>query len=601
MCIRDRYYRNENNQLFHLKTLSNLDNYQLKTFEFPGKKVRKIRLESSRAFNVFEIGFLKRQPFESITFDFFKPREIGWLLSRHLSGNDDVKRIEVYTSNDLRNWELISELNPSHIGLQNVILENVRKARYLKYKFCLEQKDYAKANLWEVDVFDQNGPFGALPSDEPANYPLKDMMGVNVFWGMGDGKYSDEQGQRAIPALMTDVFSHFRSYHNMDWDVTNPSIRPDYAAMKFGNGKGTMAWVDWDKEYGYWKKLGYEIQAAIQFIPSFNDPSVWGDVYSNAYNFAYDFTRHFGPGHGNNTVSCIEIGNEPWEMSNDLYQEILSGMLKGAKDADPAMEVLPCALRSGMNVVDNLKYHNQVWEKLRNEQAIQLDGVNCHYYSYFRDDQEIRKSVWPEHAGSSFRGILNEVKYRNSNFPAKPLYVTEFGWDSKGGGADCVHAECVSEHAQAVYAVRAFLILNRFHVKRAYWFFYANEKMHSTVYSRSGLFCSKDHHFNVKQSFYALKNMRKVLGDAYFQKVIEESDRAYCYQYGKSNGQVSHLVIWRPVDADESAQVLYEIPRSFRIKSILLLDGNQQDFKAYNRIGSNEIRISSTPLVVEVE
>ncbi|MBI9035950.1 MAG: hypothetical protein JEZ03_15930 [Bacteroidales bacterium] len=594
------YYRDQNNKLFHVSTLSKEDDYQLKAIELPGKFVRKIRLESSTAFKVFEIGFLKEQIFESIVFDFFQEKKIAWISSRHLTGNGDVERIEVLGSNNLKQWELVTELDPDYVGLQNVILAKELEFQFVKYVFRLKQKDYSKANLWEVDVYDHFGPYGRNPADKPSKQPLKNLMGVNVFWGMGKNTYSDQQGDMSTSVLLADVFTHIRSYHNMDWDVNSPQQRPDYISKTNGRGIGSMPWLNWDKEYEYWANLGFGIQACIQFPSAFNDPVLWGDAYQNAYNYSFEFCRHFGVSYGNKTVKAIEVGNEPWEMPNELYLKVLAGMIQGAKDADPVMEIFPCALRSGVNVIDNLDYLNKTDQKLNAELASRIDGMNCHYYSYFRGADQLRAGVWPEHPGSSFRGILNELKYRDQNFPSKPIILGEFGWDSNGGGEDCTHDECVDEYAQAMYAVRSYLILSRLGIQRGYWFFYANEDKYSTQYSRSGLFSSVNHEFKEKPVFHALKSMRKQIGDLYFQKVIEESETAYCYQFGDENGKATHLVVWRPQNAEDYQKYSYAIPENYKIQSSMLLDGKQQSYTTVHQIRKNEVRISVSPLVLKL-
>ena len=55
-----------------------------------------------------------------------------------------------------------------------------------------------------------------------------------------------------------------------------------------------------------------------------------------------------------------------------------------------------------------------------------------------------------------------------------PSYLSEFGWDSSGGGESCAAPECVSELGQSLYALRASFIVARWGVVRASWFFYGN-------------------------------------------------------------------------------------------------------------------------------
>ena len=77
---------------------------------------------------------------------------------------------------------------------------------------------------------------------------------------------------------------------------------------------------------------------------------------------------------------------------------------------------------------------------------------------------------------SIFREILQIIRFRDANLPSLPIYVTEYGWDSPGGGEVCYSqmTRCVSEWDQAVYLARGLLMLARLGMQRATVFFYAN-------------------------------------------------------------------------------------------------------------------------------
>ena len=124
---------------------------------------------------------------------------------------------------------------------------------------------------------------------------------------------------------------------------------------------------------------------------------------------------------------------------------IILGMARGSKAADPAVRVLPGFLHMPELAVVLNQSHVEV-----------LDGIQLHLYSW-RQHQRGRTGVHPEHRFSLFRGLASWVDFRDRNMPGLPLLVTEFGWDSEGGGEQCdPHdlPECVSEHAQvSPYAI----------------------------------------------------------------------------------------------------------------------------------------------------
>lgn len=109
-----------------------------------------------------------------------------------------------------------------------------------------------------------------------------------------------------------------------------------------------------------------------------------------------------------------------------------------------------------------------------------------------------------------------------------PVYVSEFGWDGAGGGATCVgHGpECVSERAQAVYAVRGALLCARLGAYRASWFFFADlGSDKSGVFARSGLTTSVETGSVPKQSYRAMAGLVRVLGSSHFLGAVQEDDQ----------------------------------------------------------------------------
>jgi hypothetical protein len=151
-----------------------------------------------------------------------------------------------------------------------------------------------------------------------------------------------------------------------------------------------------------------------------------------------------------------------------------------------------------------------------------------------------RTGVWPESRVSLFGELLRLDAFRRASLPSLPLFVTEFGWDSAGGGEDCGMPECVSEVAQARYLVRALLMLSAVPgVERASVFFYANTGDDDDsiggapaglqVFSRSGLTGSAKTGFERKQSLRALETLVATAGDMVFHRAVQRGDDAWAF------------------------------------------------------------------------
>jgi hypothetical protein len=208
------------------------------------------------------------------------------------------------------------------------------------------------------------------------------------------------------------------------------------------------------------------------------------------------------------------------------------------------------------------------------------------------------------------------------NTPALPIHLTEWGWDSAGGGEDCnpppersadlPFPECVSEDAQALYAIRGALVLARKGLSRLTWFFYGNTGRSLAdwdrtkgVFSRSGLASSQSAGFRNKQSLYALEDFISLLGETHFLSVIREDRDAYVYLLGSEDGTPSHVVAWRPISAEDSSSKVITISTAITgvIKSWSLL-GTLTACSVQPHIQTNDetvaLTVSRCPVVLSI-
>lgn len=580
------------------------DNFQLKRWEIPGGRAKSVELAAPADFEVFEIAALAGLPKESVVIDWGSTKPVGTIHTRHWAGEQAAVKTVLWLSDDGKDWRLAAELDPEvlHTFISDVSPEIA--ARYLKVEHTLPARDWNKVFLWEVRVYDRFGPYGSRPPAHMGYTTLRELLGVNGYWSWGTNQYAEQLKPDGGPWRYRPVASHARNYHDLTWDIPRPGVPIDFKDMAQGKGTPANGWLNWDREYGAWAEAGFNIQASLQFFRY--DPARWKNPEKEAYDYAFAFTRHFGLKKGNGLICSIEAGNEPWSYPAEVYRKILLGMARGAAIGDDSVEVLPCALQAADPSVEKSGiFKNYIGARIPPEAAPLLDGINIHAYSYAADSRGKRRGVHPEHAHSTFWEILNAIRWRNENMPGKKIYLSEWGWESPGGGEDCIHDECVSEQAAASYAVRGALISARLGLDRATWFYYANESQPSSLYTRSGLTGSARVNFGKKRCFLALQSLVERAGSSYFHSIVREDERAWMYLLGNAAGQPTHLVAWLPVDGNSDARRTLHWKTKATVRSAVVLDGASASGTAVpapvRKNGEIVLELGTIPLLLELE
>ena len=598
------YVQKTNGNDFLIGTYTAANSYGLLRFPHFDTDIASIRLESDANFSVFEVAALADLPTEYVYFDLGEIKPVGWISTRHWM-SDNVAATKLYVSTDAENWTEVAQLNPSSLYMIETVLPENVNARYVKLEHTLHDIDWVKASIWEMAIYDKNGPFGAMPTPQIQAHSMAELLGVNGVWGWGYNTYGSELEQGKGATHFNRLASHARNYHNMDWDITDPDHTPDYENMANGNGTEGQPWLNWDIEYQSWNDAGLKVQASIQFLSSMQPLSVWDTPYESAYNYGYAFANHFGPTNGNGLIDAMEIGNEPWHYPSDFYEEVLRGMAEGAKAADPNMQVMSCALQAGIPENENSYFKNYTGTHISETAANSIDIYNIHHYSYINAENGERLGVHPEHSHSSMKYILNDIRFRNVNMSDKKIYLSEWGWDSAGGGEDCTHSECVTEQEQAFYAVRGALMSARLGLDRLTWYFYANTGGASSLYARSGLTASAATGFAEKRSFKALESMVNMIGDKHFIDVIQEDEEAWVYLLGDENGNPTHLAAWRPINGNDESTITIDIDLNKTAVEARILDGFSSEGQSTSLPSSNNgtmtLSISSAPLIVALD
>lgn len=592
-----------NKRLKKIGTYSTSENHQAVRFSADEKFVKSIVIKSKQTFTLREIAALETAPKEWAMVDLGKVQNVGWVDTRHWAGTNTAEFSTLSISVDGKNWTKIKDLDPNALQTVSTVINPPLPARYVKVEHGVADKDWGSVFVWEFDVYDEYGPYGKMPQPKMNPNSLGEMLGVNGIWGWGFEKYADEVPQGRGADLFEKISSHARNYHFLMWDVMDPDNPPDYRKMADGEGTEVNWWLNWDREYKVWTEGGMQLQTSIQFrdIPK----AQWNKPEASAYKFGYLFAQHFGPAKGNGLVNAIEIGNEPWYYEADFYKKILKGMAEGIKEADSKVTVLPCALQAAFPANEyEGQFKNYIGARVTPEVKNSIDAINTHLTPWSYNEQGKQIATHPEHPYNGTRAVLNMIRFRNQNLPELPIYVTEWGWDSGGGNEDCTHGECVSEKAQALYAVRGALMLARVGIDRATWYFFANENKESSLFTRSGLVSSLSADFQIKQAFVAWQAMVHHLGDKHFIDVIREDDEAWVYLLGDKNGKPTHIAAWQPIDGDNNTSTTIEFDSKYQPVEAWKLEGKnpkgEKTTKPNFKNGKITIEVSAVPVLIKL-
>ena len=531
--------------------------YQLVRFEIFEDSVHQIKMWSPDIINLFELGALEDYPKESVTVDLGASQPVQQIVARYWAGDQRAAATSIFISEDSTTWFELAQLDPDNMGELSVVIDFDTTARYIKIEHSMALLDYGRVFVWEIAAFDANGIYMNVPAPKPGNKTLHQILGMNTLWGWGYNQYTEFTPAGEGPDMFDTISSFARNYHFMDWDVGDPDSIPVYINMATSGTHYGFEWLDWDREYEQWITRGVDPHACIMFSHAFG-PDAWDSLnFSSAYAYGYEFAKYFGPTQGNGNIDKIEIGNEPWYYDSTDYRLIMSNMARGIKDADPAIEVFPCALQAHDKVAEQsiIGLKNYIGTRVTPADTAFIDGVNIHAYCWAIDSTGERIGVKPESPVSEFRSITNMIKWRDVNMPNKKIIVSEWGYDIDSPSEPCMHSECVSERAGAVYTARAALMLQRWDVDEATIFWFANSVDTSTTFNRSGVLNSTNSAFSKKNVFEAMTTLVDSLEQAYFLDVIQEDDDAYLYLYSDSLGNASHLVAWRPENGDDTQDV----------------------------------------------
>lgn len=364
---------------------------------------------------------------------------------------------------------------------------------------------------------------------------LREFIGLNVHTVL----FKPEQ-YRPVTRLL-------RNYHPFNWDIgKDTSHAPSYP---FAVNR-----VNWEELYGGWKKAGYDVNASVMFDDTL--PPKWKDLPSDAYAYGFIFGRFFGPSGSRKLVSSVEIGNEPGDYSDEAYRTLFLNAAQGIRKADPHLKIVTCAA----DVAPSAKYHKSL-TVFKGLEAY-YDVINVHAYAQVEGYPTWRRSYPEDPSIEYLKRIRNVMAWRDKNAPGKPVWITEFGWDSttqpqakEGAFKDWVG---VTDTQQARYLVRSLLVFSAMDLGRAYIYWFNDDDLPS-VHGSSGLTRKGE----PKPSFHAVAHLQRTLGDYRFVRAVEEkAGDVYLYEYAHATDPKRRIwAAWSPTGSDrKTTRALAKLP-----------------------------------------
>ncbi|MDF3056208.1 MAG: hypothetical protein K0R17_423 [Rariglobus sp.] len=335
------------------------------------------------------------------------------------------------------------------------------------------------------------------------------------------------------PERYEGVTSIVRDYHPVSWDLADDSATP--APLPFAKNR-----VDWDHVYGGWRKAGLRVHASLMF--SGFPAEKWKNLETDSHAYARAFAKMAGPG-GRDWMEAVEIGNEPGHYSDADYARVFDAMSKGVREGDPQLKIATCNVTAGKS-----SHYDKPIELFRSR-LDRVDIFTVHTYAQ-TDGWPTWHRTFPEDPATPYlKDVRAVVAWRDAHAKGKPVWVTEFGWDAatslEGRKGDFAKwAGNVTDTAQAAYLLRSIPLFLAEGVERAHIYFF-DDKDEPQMHGAAGIL----RHGKPKPSWYALRQMQRLLGDARLERLDREAS-LYTARWRKPDGSC-WLMLWTPkADSD---------------------------------------------------
>lgn len=296
--------------------------------------------------------------------------------------------------------------------------------------------------------------------------------------------------------------------------------------------------MDWSQVYGSWREKKWNTDACLMFESvKFED---WKNLDDDARSYGEAFATAFGPSGKGKLVDSVEIGNEPGKWSDADYTRVFKVMATGIRAGDPKLKIATCNLTTGKSgdyekSVDCVAAFPELFDILNVHTYAQLEGWPTWRRS-FPEDPKLPHYL---------QDVENLCAWRDAHAPGKPIWITEFGYDSttqpNAATGDFAKWQGVTDAQQAQWLVRSLLVFSAMPVERAYVYFF-NDEDQPGLHASAGL----TRHFKPKPSFYAIAHLQSILGDCRFEKIVtNQPGQLRIHQYRNDTGKTVWAV-WSP-------------------------------------------------------
>jgi hypothetical protein len=416
------------------------------------------------------------------------------------------------------------------------------------------------------------------------------------------------------PDLYKPIADYLRDYHGIVWDLEKES---DYKpTFPMSRNK-----VDWKNDvYGKWRAVGADVNVSLMFeqIPAKD----WKDLPKDAHAYGKAFAGYFGPSH-ENLVQSMEIGNEPGkfakrEVLDQTYRQIFEAMATGLREGDPKLKIVTANLTIHKSDdysinIDSIKGLEKLY-----------DVINTHTYAQAEPYPTWKRS-YPEDTKLKYlTDVQGLIDWRNKNAKGKPVWITEFGYDSttKPNDKTGTFKDWVgnTDTEQAQWIVRSWLVFSAMDVERAYLYWF-NDGDKPSVHAASGLTRSKPKpadngakkkspseeewpEYQPKPSYWASKHLRATLGDYRFSKqLVNKPGELYVFEYvhGKTPGD-RILVAWSPTREGKSTMQAFPVGGKIqKIERMPLADGPAEKVDGEVMKNNVHLPIDGSPVYIWVK
>lgn len=477
------------------------------------------------------------------------------------------------------------------------------KSRLLRLEFRWPQ-----AQVNEIVLFGK--PLGTNKMQKPISVKMQKpsmdrLIGINAF-------VNDPLDKLEM------VAGTVREYHRWQWDEGNDdSEYQGFPDGKFAFNPSYAGNWNFDEYYRQLHLRGMDVSPCLQSQPLYlrakrdadakpvplKADAENPDSYRAHADYMFQFAARYGskevpadllklkPGQpvksGLAYIHSVENWNEPdkWWRGREGYfspfeyaamcsadydgHEGSLGKTAGVKNADSNLPMVMAGLASL-----NTEYLKGMlmWSEFNRKNGFPVDILNFHHYCNDGGGQLGRptKAISPE-VDSLKKRLKRLVAFRDKFLPGKPIWLSEFGYDTNPASVQGVPATN-AEEKQAQWLIRSFLEIAASGIDRAQVFMFRDVNAENPVkYNSSGITQEKWNKHRPKKAFYYLAAFQELMTGYYFKREIESGlEKVNRYEFYNPDSNTYLWAIWSYDDESELRLLNLKLPgksvREYRLQ-----------------------------------